>query len=76
MAIILEPVVKLGELTDAVQSFQQSLELAKLLNEEDSEQAIQKALEEVNAQIVNDLQQPQQTEEEHKSSSEVIVQSS
>ena len=48
---------KLGDLQSAVQSFERSLELAKLLDDELSQEAIKKALDEVNAQIVGEIKQ-------------------
>lgn len=54
--------MKIGELTNAVTSFQDCLELAKVIDDTDSEEAIKKALEEVNSQIVESLQQQQQAE--------------
>ena len=38
-----------------MQQFEQSLELANVLDDQPSQQAIKKALEEVNARIVDDL---------------------
>ena len=49
------PAAKLGELQSAVQSFERSLELAKLLEDEPSQVAVKKALEEINSQIVQEL---------------------
>ena len=40
-----------------MQSFERSLELAKLLDDELSQEAIKKALDEVNAQIVGEIKQ-------------------
>ena len=48
---------KLGDLPSAVQSFERSLELAKVLDDELSQEAIKKALDEVNAQIVGEIKQ-------------------
>lgn len=47
----------MGELQTAVQSFERSLELAKVLDDEASQEAIKKALEDVNAQIVGKIKQ-------------------
>ena len=47
--------VKLGDLTSAVQSFEKSLEIAKIVQDEFAEAAIKKALEDVNQKIVDDL---------------------
>ena len=49
---------KLGDLQSAVQSFQRSLELATLLEDEASQAAIRRALEDVNSRIVEELKQP------------------
>ena len=46
---------KLGELQAAVQSFERSLELARLLGDEASQLAIKKAMEEVNTHVVEGL---------------------
>ena len=40
-----------------MQSFERSLELAKVLDDEPSQEAIKKALENVNAQIVGEIKQ-------------------
>ena len=45
----------MGELQSAVQSFERSLELAKVLDDELSQEAIKKALDEVNMQIVGEI---------------------
>lgn len=47
----------MGELQAAVQSFERSLELATLLDDEPSQEAIKKALEDINAQIVGEIKQ-------------------
>lgn len=47
--------VKLGDFTAAVQSFERSLEIAKLVHDEFAEAAIKKALEDVNQKIVDNL---------------------
>ena len=52
--------VKLDNISQAVQSFKCSLELARLLDDKASEEAIKKALEDCNSQIVESLQQQQQ----------------
>ena len=54
---------KLGDLQAAVQQFEQALELAKLLEDQPSQDAIHKALEEVNMRIVEEVK-PLQEEEE------------
>lgn len=46
---------KLGELTSALQSFERSLELAKLLEDEDCQTVIKKAMEEINSRIVEGI---------------------
>ena len=48
---------KLGELTAALQSFERSLELAKLLEDEDCQAVIKKAMEEINSRIVEGINQ-------------------
>lgn len=54
---------KMGELQAAVQSFERSLELAKVLDDEPSQEAIKKALEDVNAQIVGEIKQENESME-------------
>ena len=56
-------IAKMGELQAAVQSFERSLELAKVLDDEPSQDAIKKALEDVNAQIVGELKQENESME-------------
>ena len=46
---------KLGDLQAALQQFEQSFELAKLIEDLPSQEAIKKALEEVNTHIVDEL---------------------
>ena len=48
---------KLGELQSAVQSFERSLELAQVLDDELSQEAIKKALDEVNLRIAGEIKQ-------------------
>lgn len=55
---------KLGELQSAVQSFERSLELAQVLDDELSQEAIKKALDEVNLRIAGEIKQ----ENEHMES--------
>ena len=55
--------VKLGELSNAVTSFKNCLDLAKVIDDTESEEAIKKALENVNSQIVENLQEPVVTNE-------------
>lgn len=50
---------KSGDLSNAVASFKQSLELATIVGDTESEEGIKKALEQVNKQIVDNLQEPQ-----------------
>ena len=50
----------MGELQSAVQSFERSLELAKVLDDELSQEAIKKALDEVNMQIAGEIKQENQ----------------
>lgn len=52
---------KLGELHAALQSFERSLELAKLVEDEDSQAAIKKALEEINSRIVEEIKPNEDT---------------
>lgn len=49
MSILLA--VKLGELQDALQSFEKALELAKILEDDAAENAISKAVNDVNDRI-------------------------
>ena len=44
-------VVKLGDLQDALQSFEKALELAKILEDDAAENAISKAINDVNDRI-------------------------
>ena len=44
-------VVKLGDLQDALQSFEKALELAKILEDDAAENAISKAINDVNNRI-------------------------
>lgn len=53
----------MGELQAAVQSFERSLELAKVLDDEPSQEAIKKALEDVNTQIVGEIKQENESME-------------
>lgn len=53
----------MGELQAAVQSLERSLELAKVLDDEPSQEAIKKALEDVNAQIVGEIKQENESME-------------
>ena len=53
------PPAKSGDLSNAVASFKESLELATIVGDTESEEGIKKALEQVNKQIVDNLQQPQ-----------------
>ena len=46
-----------------MQSFERSLELAKVLDDEPSQEAIKKALEDVNAQIVGEIKQENESME-------------
>lgn len=46
---------KLGELAPALQSFERSLELAKLLEDTESQTIIKKAMEEINSRIVEEM---------------------
>lgn len=49
--VLLFFVVKLGDLQDALQSFEKALELAKILEDEAAENAISKAINDVNNRI-------------------------
>ena len=53
----------MGELQSAVQSFERSLELAKVLDDEASQEAIKKALDEVNTKIVGEIKQENNNDE-------------
>ena len=56
--------VKLDNISQAIQSFKCSLDLAKLLDDKMSEEAIKKALEDCNSRIVDSLQRQQQPSED------------
>lgn len=56
--------VKLGNLSDALACFKNCLTLAEVLDDIDSQEAIKKAMEEVNSQIVENLQQPTATQDD------------
>ena len=60
LTLLANSTVKLDNISQAVQSFKCSLELARLLDDKASEEAIKKALEDCNSQIVESLQQQQQ----------------
>ena len=47
--------VKLGDLQDALQSFEKALELAKILEDEAAENAISKAINDVNDRIAQGM---------------------
>ena len=49
------PPGKLGELAGALQSFERSLELARLLEDTESQSVIKRALEEINSRIVDEI---------------------
>ena len=49
--------VKLGDLQDAIESFERSLEMAKVQGDEPAEKAISKALEELNEKIVQGIKE-------------------
>lgn len=53
--------VKLGDFTSAVQSFERSLEIAKIVKDDFAEAAIKKALEDVNQNIVDNLRPKEET---------------
>ena len=53
----------MGELQSAVQSFERSLELAKVLDDEVSQEAIKKALDEVNLRIAGEIKQENESME-------------
>ena len=59
--------MKLDNISQAIQSFKCSLELARLLDDKMSEEAIKKALEDCNSKIVESLQQQQNGDEEEGS---------
>ena len=52
-------VVKLGDLTAAVGSFKTSLDLAVLLGDDDTEDAIKRKLESVNVQLMEEVKAAQ-----------------
>ena len=56
--------VKLGDFTSAVQSFERSLEIAKIVKDDFAEAAIKKALEDVNQSIVDNLRPKEETARE------------
>ena len=47
----------MGELQSALESFERSLELAKVLDDELSQEAIKKALDDVNMKIAGEIKQ-------------------
>ena len=47
--------MKLGELTDAVGSFKTSLDLAQLVGDAETQEAIKKKLENINAQLQEEI---------------------
>ena len=47
----------MGELQSALESFERSLELAKVLDDELSQEAIKKALDDVNMKIAGEITQ-------------------
>lgn len=53
--LIAQSEVKLGDLQDAIESFERSLEMAKVQGDEPAEKAISKALEELNEKIVQGI---------------------
>ena len=64
--------VKLGDLQEAIESFERSLEMAKVQGDEPAQKAIAKALEDLNEKIVQGLKEKEeegdilQEEEEKK----------
>jgi len=54
--------VKLDELSKAAESFKTSLDLAMVVGDEGSQEAIKKALEDVNGRIVAEISTTQITE--------------
>ena len=55
--------VKLGELQEALDSFEKSLDMAKVQGDTAAEAAIKKALEDVNNRIVRGVQEGDEEEE-------------
>lgn len=53
--------VKLGDFTSAVQSFERSLEISKIVKDDFAEAAIKKALDNVNQSIVDNLRPKEET---------------
>ena len=68
--------VKLGDLQEAIESFERSLEMAKVQGDEPAQKAIAKALEDLNEKIVQGLKEKEeegdilQEEEEKKEEKE------
>ncbi|XP_070570632.1 outer dynein arm-docking complex subunit 4-like isoform X4 [Ptychodera flava] len=61
--LIAQSEVKLGDLQAAIDSFERSLEMAKLQGDEAAEQAIVKAIEDVNDKIVKGIKEGEEGEE-------------
>ena len=53
--VSLSLLAKQGELQAALQSFERALELARLLEDQESQTLIKKALEELNSRIVDEM---------------------
>ena len=52
--------VKLGDLQEAIESFERSLEMAKVQGDEPAQKAIAKALEDLNEKIVQGLKEKEE----------------
>ena len=61
---------KLNDLSSAVQSYERSLEIAKIVNDEFAEDAITKALTELNQKIIDQLQVKESSADEDKGDTE------
>ncbi|XP_072032097.1 outer dynein arm-docking complex subunit 4-like isoform X3 [Amphiura filiformis] len=62
--LIAQSEVKLGDLQDAIESFERALEMAKVQGDEPAQKAISKALEELNQKIVQGIKDGQIKDEE------------
>ncbi len=56
--------MKLGDLQDAIESFERALEMAKVQGDEPAQKAISKALEELNQKIVQGIKDGQIKDDE------------
>lgn len=58
--------MKLGDLQEAIESFERSLEMAKVQGDEPAQSAISKALEELNERIVQGLKEREKKDGDEK----------